>query len=238
MSPTPSDTPPQADVAVHEALASVADALLNKWTPFAQSAPQLTSGRALTPLVVVCSYVCTSTYILLCTTQILCFSFSLSHLLVYFHMYMLSSTHLFPNRLHTRAQLIENPLMMDASYHESILPNLLRLVRALPATSTTKLSKWWSLYSPSELLPITKAIHQYITIHVLISASSMERYLLNADTYGDDRALSCIVGVCLCSIASSLRKLREKEQGGEERVCMWTCEIVFACANACVYTYA
>ncbi len=79
------------------------------------------------------------------------------------------------------SQLFENSLMMEGTYHDEVMPFLFKATSQLPDKSHDLLIDWWMNYGPAELSPIVKCIHQYLTIHILLSAATHERYLINKD---------------------------------------------------------
>ena len=72
-------------------------------------------------------------------------------------------------------------MMMEPWYHEDFLPTLFTTTMELPEAASDSLVAWWSQYTPDSMQAVLRAIHHYLTLHILAESDGKPRYLINND---------------------------------------------------------
>jgi len=65
--------------------------------------------------------------------------------------------------------VLENPLLHSPEYVELTFPKFLHALSHLPVESELQLVKWYSTYSPEDLLVFIHNLHQVITVNIVLS---------------------------------------------------------------------
>ena len=65
--------------------------------------------------------------------------------------------------------VLENPLLHSPEYVELTFPKFLQALSHLPVESELQLVKWYSTYSPEDLLVFIHNLHQVITVNIVLS---------------------------------------------------------------------
>jgi len=65
--------------------------------------------------------------------------------------------------------ILENPLLHSPEYVELTFPKFLHALSHLPVESELQLVKWYSTYSPEDLLVFIHNLHQVITVTIVLS---------------------------------------------------------------------
>ncbi|KAI8912879.1 hypothetical protein BC831DRAFT_189983 [Entophlyctis helioformis] len=88
--------------------------------------------------------------------------------------------HAGPDLLRVVLILMENPLLLDPAYHESLLRKLSLVLGSIRTKSRTVLIRWLSQYDTAGFEKIIRVFQQYVVDHVYSGSSKLDESLIGA----------------------------------------------------------